>query len=115
MTSLDQFFGATDLGRLKAIKMDAEGAEFAILVGAKGLLARHRIPFVIAEVNRFGLEAMGASEQLLRGLMSDLGYDTWLLQPGQTQAVKLAPTDIPETNAVFNVLFRHREAPALAA
>lgn len=115
VTSLDHLFAHTDLGRLKAIKIDAEGAEFAIMVGAKGLLARHRIPFIIAEINRFGLEAMGASERLLRGLMSDLGYETWLLQPGQTHATKLAPTDIPDTNAVFNVLFRHLEAPALAA
>jgi FkbM family methyltransferase len=115
VTSLDHLFATTDLARLKAIKIDSEGAEFAILVGAKGLLARHRIPFVIAEVNRFGLEAMGANERLLRGLMSDMGYETWLLQPGQTFAQKLGPTDTPETNSVFNVLFRHPEAPALAA
>lgn len=115
VTSLDHLFAHTDLGRLKAIKIDAEGAEFAILVGAKALLSRYRIPFVIAEVNRFGLEAMGASERLLRGLMSELGYETWLLQPGQTHATRLSPTDTPDTNAVFNILFRHPEAPALAA
>lgn len=115
VTSLDHLFATTDLSRLRAIKMDAEGAEFAILVGARGLLARHRVPFVIAEVNRFGLESMGASERLLRGFMSDLGYETYLFQPGQAFVQKLAPTDIPETNYVFNVLFRHPEAPALAA
>ncbi len=115
VTSLDHQFAGTDMSRLRAIKMDAEGAEFAILVGARELLTRHRVPFVIAEVNRFGLEAMGASEQLLRGLMSDLGYETYLFQPGQTFVQKLEPSQTPETNYVFNILFRHPEAPALAA
>jgi FkbM family methyltransferase len=100
ITSLDEFFGTRDMSRLKAIKIDAEGAEFAILVGARKLIAQYRIPFVIAEVNRFGLESMGASENMLRSVMSELGYETY---------------QSPETNYVFNVLFRHPEAPALAA
>jgi FkbM family methyltransferase len=115
VTSLDHLLGTTDLGRLRAIKIDAEGAEFAILVGARGLLSRYRVPFIIAEINRFGLESMGASELILRNLMSELGYETWLLQPGQSFAQKLSPGETPDTNAVFNVLFRHPEAPALAA
>lgn len=115
VTSLDEFFGQNDMSRLKAIKMDAEGAEFAVLVGARGLLSRYRVPFVVAEVNRFGLESMGASEELLRGVMTDLGYETYLFQPGQTHVQKLEANQTPETNYVFNVLFRHPEAPALAA
>ncbi len=100
---------------LKAIKIDAEGAEFAILVGARELLRRTRIPFIVAEINRFGLESMGASERHVREFMSDLGYETYLFQPGQSFLQRLLPDESPETNYVFNVLFRHPEAPAMAA
>ncbi len=115
VTSLDHLFEGRDLRTLKAIKMDAEGAEFAILVGGRDLLRRHRIPFIIAEINRFALESMGASERHLRALMTELGYETYLFQPGQTFLQRLQPDDTPETNYVFNVLFRHPDAPALAA
>ena len=115
VTSLDHIFADRDMSRLRAIKIDAEGAEFAILVGARGLLRQYRVPFVIAEVNRFGLESLGASERHLRGVMSDLGYETYLFQPGQTFLQRLTADETPETNYVFNLLFRHPEAPALAA
>ncbi|MBV6521228.1 MAG: hypothetical protein MNPFHGCM_01361 [Gemmatimonadaceae bacterium] len=115
MTSLDHLFAGQDLGSLKAIKIDAEGAEMAILVGARKLLTRYGIPFIVAEVNRFGLESMGASERLLRGTMSEIGYETYLFQPGQAYLQRLMPDQTPETNYVFNILFRHPMAPALAA
>ncbi|MGQ0766228.1 MAG: FkbM family methyltransferase [Gemmatimonadota bacterium] len=115
VSSLDQIFETVNPGQLRAMKIDAEGAEFAILVGARRLIANHRIPFIIAEINRFGLESMGASEQMLRGLMRDLGYETWLFQPGQTFIQRLEPEQTPDTNYVFNVLFRHPEAAARAA
>jgi len=115
VTSLDTFFGETDIRTLKAMKIDAEGAEFAILVGATRLFAHHQVPFVIAEVNRFGLESMGVSENHLRNLMSERGYETWLFQPGQTFLQRLSAEETPDTNYVFNILFRHPLAPALAA
>lgn len=115
VTSLDYFFAHHDLRSLKAIKIDAEGAEFAILIGARTVLARHPVPFIVAEVNRFGLESLGASERHLRAAMSEIGYETYLFQPGQTVLQRLATDESPDTNYVFNVLFRHPMAPALAA
>jgi FkbM family methyltransferase len=115
MTSLDGFFGNRDLGSLKAIKIDAEGAEVGVLAGARELLARHRVPFIVAEVNRFGLEAMGASEAQLRDLMTSLGYETYVFIPGQRSLTRLHAGQVVHTDYVFNVLFRHPLAPALAA
>lgn len=114
MTALDHLFAGHDLARLKAIKIDAEGAEHAILRGAAGLLARHALPFLILEINRFGLESMGTSERDVRGVMEALGYETYLFQPGQNALQRLAPNETPETNYVFNLLFRHPDAPAVA-
>ena len=115
VTSLDHIFEGRDMRTLKAIKIDAEGAEFAILVGARELLRRHRVPFIVAEINRFGLESMGASERQVRETMTALGYETYLFQPGQSFIQRLQPDESPETDYVFNVLFRHPDAPALAA
>lgn len=115
LTSLDDMFGDRDMRSLKGIKIDAEGAELSILMGARTLLVKNSIPFIVAEVNRFGLESMGASETQLRSFMLGLGYEIYLFQPGATSMVRLAPDDVLETNFVFNVLFRHPMAPALAA
>jgi FkbM family methyltransferase len=115
VTSLDQIFQGRDMRTLKAIKIDAEGAEFAVLIGARELLRRHRVPFIVAEINRFALESMGASERHVREMMTDLGYETYLFQPGQSFIQRLQPDETPQTDYVFNVLFRHPDAPALAA
>jgi FkbM family methyltransferase len=114
LTTLDELFG-DGLPNLKAIKIDAEGAEFAIMIGARALISGQHVPFIIMEINRFGLESMGSSEQQLRSAMAALGYETWLLQPGQTQAQRLLEGQEVHTDHVFNVLFRHAEAPAVAA
>lgn len=115
LTSLDHYFAGREVGNLKAIKMDAEGAEHTILNGAQQVFARTGVPFIISEINRFGLEVMGTTEMRLRRTMSDLGYETYLFQPGQLQLQKLEGDQTPETNYVFNLLFRHPEAPAIAA
>lgn len=47
--------------------------------------------------------------------MSDQGYETYLFQPGRTFVQRLTPEQTPDTNSVFNLLFRHPEAPAVAA
>ena len=47
-TTLDRLLG--DLPRLDVVKIDAEGAEHAIIEGADTLLARHR-PLLVAEFN----------------------------------------------------------------
>lgn len=115
VTSLDHYFNDREIGNLKAIKMDAEGAEFSILVGARQLIAQTGVPFIVSEINRFGLESMGTTERQLRALMGDLGYETYLFQPGQMSLQQLTEAESPETNYVFNLLFRHPEAPAIAA
>jgi FkbM family methyltransferase len=113
LTTLDDFVGASG-SRVKAIKIDAEGSEVAVLAGARGLLEQQAVPFVVAEINRFALTAMGTSEAALRGFMTTLGYETYLFQPGQAVLQRLRPEQTAETDYVFNVLFRHPLAPAIA-
>ena len=114
LTTLDDFVGSIGSRRVKAIKIDAEGSEVAVLSGARTLLESHEVPFVVAEINRFALTAMGTSEATLRGMMTQLGYETYLFQPGQSVLQRLTPEQHVETDYVFNVLFRHPLAPALS-
>lgn len=114
VTSLDSLFALNPPATLKVIKIDAEGAEGAVLRGARELLLRTRVPFVIAEINRFALQSMGTSEQEVRAFASALGYETWLFNPGQASLLRLEPDQTPDTNYVFNLLFRHPSAPVPA-
>src|SRR5574338_1047486 len=84
LTTLDDFVGASNARPVKAIKIDAEGSEVAVLAGARRMLEQQAVPFVVAEINRFALTAMGTSETALRAMMTALGYETYLFQPGQT-------------------------------
>jgi FkbM family methyltransferase len=115
LTTLDDFVGnSAGPRRVKAIKIDAEGSEVAVLSGSRQLLERHQVPFIVAEINRFALTAMGTSETELRALMTGMGYETYLFQPGQSVLQRLMPENTAETDYVFNVLFRHPQAPAFA-
>lgn len=94
----------------RLIKIDAEGCEQRVLQGARGLLQRTPVPFVVCEVNHFGLECMGASEASLRQWMLDLGYDVFALHPRDGSLVPLRPDQRVVSEQVFNLLFRHRSA-----
>jgi FkbM family methyltransferase len=115
VASLDSYLGRRDVRSLKLIKIDAEGSELKVLQGAKRSLMEHRVPFVVAEVNRFALERMGTSEDELRSYMEGLGYETWSFSDDQKSLCRLGPNDRFETNYCFNLVFRLPDAPALSA
>lgn len=62
VTTLDGFCGARAVGRVNLLKVDAEGSDHAVLLGARGLLAERRVDFVACEFNGLGggPEAMGS-------------------------------------------------------
>jgi FkbM family methyltransferase len=107
---LDSALAADGIGTPRVLKIDAEGAELHVLRGAQQLLENDPIPFVICEVNRFGLQEMGSSETEMRSFMSDLGYQTFVFGPGETTLYALGPQDCVQTDCVFNLLFRHESA-----
>jgi FkbM family methyltransferase len=113
VTSLDRYFDGRSIASLRAVKIDAEGSEMAVLRGAKELLARHRVPFVVAEVNRFALERMGTSEREMRAHMTGLGYEVYAICPGETRLARLEADDHVDVPYVFNLLFRHPDAPTI--
>ena len=68
-----------DLTTASFVKVDAEGAEHAVMRGADSLLVS-RVPFVAMEMSEKILQAANTSRQLVREHMAGYGYDGWLMQ-----------------------------------
>jgi FkbM family methyltransferase len=103
---------------VKMVKIDTEGSEFNILQGAIRTILTCNIPYIICEINRFGLEKMGASEKTLRDYLSAFGYEAYLLNDlgyrvhdTTPNLIKLAPQTFVETNYVFNIIFANVDIP----
>ncbi len=94
---------------VKLIKIDTEGAEALVLAGAVRLLDRLKVPYVLAEVNDFGLEALGSSQAGLRGMMESRGYATFLPRGTAMPAFVPPGAHISWQDYVGNVLFARPE------
>lgn len=97
---------------IKAVKIDVEGFEQQVLTGAAEMILRNRIPFILAEINRFGLKQVGADELTVRRLMHHLGYIAYLAEVAEAGSsihfiempLHFIPSpDNPET--VYNIVF----------
>ncbi|NEQ77203.1 MAG: FkbM family methyltransferase [Okeania sp. SIO2C9] len=55
-----------DIGQIKMIKIETEGAEIDVIKGAINTLCQYDVPYIICEINRFGLQQMGTNETELR-------------------------------------------------
>jgi FkbM family methyltransferase len=100
---------------VRVLKIDTEGAEHQVLLGARRWLAEHRVPFLVCEVNNFGLRQMHSSQLALRSFMERAGYATFVLDPEgyRPRAVRsdqVISAKAAEQDDVFNVLFSTAEA-----
>lgn len=109
MITIDHLFEYYQLNKVKLLKIDTEGAEHQVLRGALTVLSQGKISYIIAEINRFGLEQMGTNEMQLRSFMEAFGYNTYLLEPQTSQLIRLLPGQYYNVNQVFNVLFSNQE------
>jgi FkbM family methyltransferase len=108
--SAPAYMDATTLNRIcptpcRLIKIDTEGAEERILQGATTVLSSQRPPFVIAELNAFGLDQMGDSPASLRSFMRLFGYDTFMLYPDGGMPELVPPRKTIVCDHIYNVLF----------
>lgn len=78
VTTLDEAVGNDRTVDL--VKLDAEGAEVAILRGARTLLTGRHRPVVIVESNPVTLRAAGESPATLKEQLTSLGYSTTVLE-----------------------------------
>lgn len=77
MISLDDFACAS--GHIPSvIKIDVEGAELDVLLGARRLLAQHR-PVIFCEIHRFAWSRFGVTPDSFRAFLDDVDYTATLL------------------------------------
>ena len=81
-TSLDDWMDAAHPPAVRMIKIDAEGAEMAILRGATRLLKRFS-PALILEANDILLRRAGTSAADIAAHLAAAGYRNWLLERRQ--------------------------------
>ncbi len=89
----------------RLIKIDTEGAEERILQGATTVLGYQRPPFIVAEMNTFGLDQMGGTPDSLRAYMRLFGYDTFMLYPDGAAPELVPPQKTIVCDHIWNVLF----------
>lgn len=104
MTTLDATLGGLPAGRVRAIKVDVEGAEWAVLRGATQVLRTQQPALVILEINRFGLARLGASEAVVRSFMTSLGYRLHAQLPDGRPPLPLDAETVVECRYVFNLV-----------
>lgn len=101
-TTLDDALIGANLP-IRAIKVDTEGNELAVMRGARRTLTETD-PLVVLEINRFGLKQVGTTEQELRAYMIDLGFDAYAL-PSPGRLTRLNPDESLDTNEILNMAF----------
>lgn len=82
--SLDAWSERVGLKAVRAAKMDVEGAEFAVLQGAKRVLRQMR-PILLLEMNESLLLQAGVSAVLVEQLLRTHGYNLHVLSDGSIQ------------------------------
>jgi FkbM family methyltransferase len=104
-TTIDAEVERLGLPAIKLLKIDTEGADHLVLRGAAGLLAHHRVPFVICELHHFGLAKMGSSQAALREFMAGFGYDPFMLYYNGRLPHLVPRETVIQTRVFCNILF----------
>ena len=104
--ALDHFLRSEGLGPPNLIKLDAEGAELAVLHGAQGLLADSP-PLWLMEMEEKTLAAAGASKAAVAHFLTGYGYRAAHLSKGRWYA-----TADPATVKGRNIFWFNPGVPA---
>jgi FkbM family methyltransferase len=83
--ALDHFLKSENLRPPTLIKLDAEGAELAVLQGAQGLISQST-PMFLMEMEEKNLQAAGASKAAVRQFLEGYGYCPAHLSKGRWYA-----------------------------
>jgi FkbM family methyltransferase len=91
--TLDSVISSEEQARLKLIKLDLEGAEYAALRGAQRLLAEAK-PDLILELEPEHLARQGATIDAIVRLLEPYGYAFFRAEWNADDEVVLVPTDL---------------------
>lgn len=114
VVSLDEVADRHGIDRIKLLKIDVEGFEPFVMLGAKSLLTSGRVECVICEINDADLKLHGYDQGQVRQAFEGMGYEIELINPlseDWCQGRTRRPFPLPETidsDIVFNILCRRR-------
>lgn len=89
-TTLDDFASSNNVERVDLIKIDAEGADFDILMGGERTLREFK-PQLFVEFSERTLAKFGTSPEAMLGFLRGLGYKAWTFT--RTGLAPLSATD----------------------
>jgi FkbM family methyltransferase len=96
---LDDVIDSCSLPGRTLIKLDVEGSELAVLLGARRLIQAIK-PALLIEINPRTLRAAGTSKESLLGALLDLGYHRFVT-PQNLDFEQTLNVEIPDGDLVF--------------
>ena len=100
LDTLDAIAASEKLPRVDFIKIDVEGAETKVLVGARTLIAKMR-PLLMMEIDDGALRAQGSDQKALLDLLQvDLEYDIFIVSGETGLITRPGPGEALSTNIV---------------
>lgn len=101
--TIDDFVGERKLKKVSVLKVDVEGAEHLVMLGAKALLSnkKARPVVVMAELVGEFLERFGSSINAVVKYMDSVGYKPFYASAGG----ELVPFTKEHEDSIFNVFF----------
>ncbi len=88
--ALDRFVKDKNLGRIDVIKIDVQGAEWDVLLGAQESLRRFK-PKILVEMDNHRVVNADSQVQSIQKLFSDIGYQVRRVSETQTQSISKMP------------------------
>jgi FkbM family methyltransferase len=98
--NLDAYLRASGIGRVDFVKIDVEGAEYGVLMGASDLLRRPDRPVMIIEFEEARQRAFDRSCAQLADLLKDFGYDLFRLDSANLDPYDPEQNDAPSVNVL---------------
>ncbi len=76
LSTVDDYTASLGMARIDIVKVDTEGSDLSVLLGARSVLERC-MPHVLVEANPIGMLGFGSSPQELLRFLLGLGYRVW--------------------------------------
>ncbi|MDA7950391.1 MAG: FkbM family methyltransferase [Pirellulaceae bacterium] len=102
LTTVDQIIQEERLQKVDCIKVDTEGGEYNVLLGAMNVLRRDR-PILMLEVSENHLATQGGSVEKLQQLLTTLNYDCFGVDEDSAALVSLGKLPTGDTENVVMI------------
>ncbi len=77
--TLDEYAERAGIASIKLVKLDIEGSEMAAIAGMRHLLSKHRISYLVCELNLALLDKLGISYSAMRETLHEHGYGCYFI------------------------------------